>query len=39
MICGMWKGAENVVLSETFRVTPTGHEVLTRAPRKLLVRN
>jgi ectoine hydrolase len=39
MICGMWQGSENVVLSETFRVTPTGHEVLTRAPRKLLVKN
>jgi ectoine hydrolase len=39
MICGMWKGAENVVLSETFLVTPTGHEVLTNAPRQLLVKN
>lgn len=39
MICGMWKGADNVVLSETFRVTPSGHEVLTSAPRKLLVRD
>lgn len=39
MICGMWKGEDNVVLSETFRVTPSGHEVLTSAPRTLLVRN
>lgn len=38
MICGMWKGNDNFVVSETFRVTDTGHEVLTQAPRKLLVR-
>lgn len=38
MICGMWKGKDNFVLSETFVVTPSGHEVLTAAPRKLLVK-
>lgn len=39
LICGMWKGSDNVVLSETFRVTTAGHEVLTRAPRELLLRS
>ncbi len=39
MIFGMWKGADNVVLSETFLVTPGGREVLTRAPRGLLVKH
>jgi ectoine hydrolase len=38
MICGMWKGTDNIVLSETFLVTPQGHDVLTRAPRALLVK-
>lgn len=38
MICGMWKGTDNFVVSETFRVTDSGHEVLTEAPRELLVR-
>jgi ectoine hydrolase len=38
MICGMWKGDDNFVLSETFAVTPSGHEVLTNAPRKLYVK-
>jgi Xaa-Pro aminopeptidase len=38
MICGMWKGADNFVVSETFRVSGSGHEVLTQAPRELLVR-
>jgi ectoine hydrolase len=38
MICGMWKGADNFVVSETFCVTESGHEILTNAPRELLVR-
>jgi len=38
MICGMWHGAENVVFSETLRVTESGHEVLTDMPRELLVK-
>ncbi len=37
MICGMWHGADNFVISETFRVTEEGHEVLTNAPRELIV--
>lgn len=38
MICGMWQGTENVVFSETLRVTESGHEVLTNAARCLLVK-
>jgi ectoine hydrolase len=39
MICGMWKGEHNFILSETFRVTDSGCEVMTQAPRELLVRD
>lgn len=39
MICGMWEGDINVAFSETFRVTDSGHEVLTNAPRRLLVKD
>lgn len=38
MICGMWHGTDNCVLSETFRVSESGCEVLTAAPRELIVR-
>ncbi len=38
MICGMWKGTDNFVLSETFAVTATGRDVLTNSPRKLYVK-
>lgn len=39
LICGMWKGPHNVVFSETLRVTETGCEVLTQAPRRLLIKH
>jgi Xaa-Pro dipeptidase len=38
MICGMWHGTDNCVLSETFRVSESGCEVLTHAPRELIVK-
>lgn len=38
MICGMWKGGLRFVASETFLVTASGHELLTQAPRGLLVK-
>ena len=38
MICGMWHGTENCVLSETLRVSESGCEVLTHAPRELIIK-
>jgi ectoine hydrolase len=38
MICGMWKGDDNFILSETFTVSANGADVLTRAPRRLLIK-
>lgn len=39
LICGMWKGQHNLVMSETFRVTETGHERLTNLEQKLFVKD
>lgn len=39
LICGMWKGTHNVVFSETLRVAEAGCEVLTQAPRQLLIKH
>ena len=39
MICGMWSGAQNLVVSETFRVTAQGCELLTHFPRRLFVKD
>lgn len=38
VICGMWRGDDNFIVSETVCVTPNGHEQLTHAPRGLLVK-
>lgn len=39
MICGMWSGTQNIVVSETFRVTEQGYELLTHFPRRLFVKD
>jgi Xaa-Pro dipeptidase len=39
LMCGMWGGEHNLVMSETFRVTATGHELLTHFPRQLVVKH
>jgi Xaa-Pro aminopeptidase len=39
LMCGMWEGEDNLVMSETFRVTRTGAELLTRFPQELFVRH
>jgi len=39
MICGMWSGDHNIVISETFRVTEQGHDLLTHFPRRLFVKD
>ena len=38
VICGMWRGRDNFVLSETVRVTETGLELLTNVDRRLFVK-
>ena len=38
LMCGMWGGDDNLVMSETFRVTQDGPELLTHYPRELLVK-
>lgn len=38
MIAGMWYEESGLEMSETFRVTPSGCEVLTNFPRELFVR-
>jgi ectoine hydrolase len=38
LMCGMWGAEHNLVMSETFRVTDGGHELLTHFPRQLLVK-
>jgi Xaa-Pro dipeptidase len=38
LMCGMWEGAENLVMSESFMVTPAGHALLTSFPQQLFVR-
>ncbi len=38
LMCGMWQGAHNLVMSETFRVSETGFELFTYFPRELIVK-
>jgi ectoine hydrolase len=38
MICGMWEGEHQAVMSESFRVSDTGHELLAQLPRRLFVK-
>lgn len=39
LMCGMWRPHIAFVLSETFRVTETGYELLTDLPRKLFIKS
>jgi Xaa-Pro dipeptidase len=39
MMCGMWEDDHNLVMSESFAVTPGGHELLTQFPQELFVKN
>ncbi|HNP35539.1 MAG TPA: Xaa-Pro peptidase family protein [Woeseiaceae bacterium] len=39
MICGMWKGEHNFVISETFRVTDSAPELLSQLDQDLVVRD
>jgi Xaa-Pro dipeptidase len=38
MVCGMWGGKHSMTMSESFRVSESGHELLTHFPRELLVK-
>jgi ectoine hydrolase len=38
LMCGMWQGEHNLVMSETFRVSERGFELLTHFPRELIVK-
>lgn len=38
LMCGMWGGEHNLVMSETLRVSEFGHELLTHFPRELAVK-
>jgi ectoine hydrolase len=39
LMCGMWGGEHNLVMSETLRVDERGCELLTHFPRQLLVKD
>jgi Xaa-Pro aminopeptidase len=36
LMCGMWGGEHNLVMSETFRIAERGAELLTHYPRRLI---